>query len=149
MRDRGGCTGETLCWRCRRPGTGTCSWDKSLTPVCGWDAVAVPWREAPGKYQMTWHVNGCPLFDPEPDYGRRMKNASLSARGKAPGRPPKIDWRTPEVGTLFRCGWSDRAVAERFGLSAKTAARYREKWEAVWEAEAAEARQQKRKEIEI
>lgn len=137
MCDYTNCAGETLCWRCKRPGTGSCSWDKNLTPVPGWDAVAVRWRDTPGKYQMTWHINACPLFDPEPDYGRRMHDASASANGKAPGRPPKADWTTPKMGTLFRYGWSDRAVADYFGIAVRTAARYRKKWEAVWEEEEA------------
>lgn len=133
------CLGETLCWRCKRPGTGTCPWDKNLTPVPGWDAVAVRWRDMPGKYQMTWRVNACPMFVPETDYNKRMESASISAYGKTPGRPPKADWRTPEMGTFFRYGWSDRAVAQRFGVSVKTAARYREKWERLWAEEAADS----------
>ena len=115
MCDYTNCAGETLCWRCKRPGTGSCSWDKNLTPVPGWDAVAVRWRDTPGKYQMTWHINACPLFDPEPDYGRRMHDASASANGKAPGRPPKADWTTPKMGTFFRYGWSDRVLPTTSG----------------------------------
>ena len=115
------CQNETLCWKCQRPGTGTCPWDKSLTPVPGWDATAVLWRDKPGEYHRTWHVKDCPLFRQEPEYQHRMTHASMSAEGKRPGRPPKVDWSTPKMGTFFRYGWSDRAVAQYFGISVKTA----------------------------
>lgn len=52
---------ETLCWSCTSPGTGRCSWDESLTPVCGWDAE-------PSKTDGfdTFRVIKCPLYIQEP-----------------------------------------------------------------------------------
>ncbi len=132
------CERESLCWKCTRPGTGTCSWDKNLTPVPGWDATAVRWRHKPGEYGHTWHVNACPLFKLVPDYTQRMTHASLCAQPRRRGRPPKVDWQNPKMGTFFRYGWSDRAVAQYFGICQKTATRYRKNWERVWEKEQVE-----------
>ena len=55
---------ESLCWRCGRPGTRSCAWDdsKGTTPVAGWTAQVVPWREMDGSDGVSYHVTACPLF---------------------------------------------------------------------------------------
>lgn len=76
---------ETLCWRCTRPGTGTCSWDKRLEPVEGWTAEEHRFRESDGSTTVSWCVLDCPLYDPDPDYAARMDNkpwSFLRAEGK-------------------------------------------------------------------
>ena len=57
---------ETLCWRCRRPGTSSCSWDKNLTPVEGWAASLERW----GAEGVTYCVVECPMFAPMCQLGR-------------------------------------------------------------------------------
>ena len=59
---------ETLCWSCKRVGTGTCSWDKRLKPVDGWKAKQRPYPGKKGKSDHTYHVISCPRYvnDSEP-----------------------------------------------------------------------------------
>lgn len=59
---------ETLCWSCKRVGTGTCSWDKRLKPVDGWKAKQRPYPGKKGKNDKTYHVISCPRYvnDSEP-----------------------------------------------------------------------------------
>lgn len=118
-------TKETLCWKCKRPGTGSCSWDRSRAkvPVEGWDADEVPYRESNGTYKTTYHVNECPLFILDEDYVRRMKE--YAARHKR-GPKPLVDRSVVE--NLVRYGWTDQAIALRFGISIHTVRSYRNRW---------------------
>ena len=52
---------DTLCWFCTKPGTGRCSWDRSLTPVIGWTA-----EPSTTDGFDTFRVIKCPLYTPEP-----------------------------------------------------------------------------------
>ena len=51
---------ETMCWSCAVPGSGRCSWDRSLTPVEGWTAQ-------PTKTDGfdTYRVIHCPMYRKE------------------------------------------------------------------------------------
>ena len=121
------CAHESLCWKCTRPGTGTCSWDKNLTPVPGWDATAVLWRDKPGEYIRTWHVNACPLFCAVSKYDYRMTHVAGQRPRRKAGRPPKYDMEALSV--LFRNGWRDYAIAKELHVSPATVSRYRKRWE--------------------
>lgn len=123
-----GCANESLCWRCARPGTGTCSWDRNLTPVPGWDASAEPWRlQEAGQYGMTWHVRACPLFQEDPDYMERMTHASTCATGtRKRGRPATQDWE--RMHRMFRNCFTDQTIAREFGITISTVRHYRVKW---------------------
>lgn len=48
---------NTLCWKCTKPGTGCCSWDRELAPVAGWEAI----EDETDGYQ-TYQVLFCPEF---------------------------------------------------------------------------------------
>lgn len=48
---------DTLCWKCTRPGTGGCCWDRELKPVPGWTAEPA---ETDGF--QTYHVIRCPEY---------------------------------------------------------------------------------------
>lgn len=128
MSDVANCNGETLCWRCTRPGTGTCSWDRNLTPVPGWSATAEPWRlQKAGTYGMTWHVHACPLFQEDLDYLDRMAHASTSAAGaRKRGRTKTQDWE--RMHWMFRNHFADKTVAREFGIAISTVRHYRVKW---------------------
>lgn len=118
---------ETLCWRCKRPGTGTCSWDKSRgnVPVEGWTAKEAAHRGNNGEYLKTYHVIDCPLFDLDEDYVERMKQAYCGAgNGKRAERQKRIE----EIENLLRYGWTDKSIAQRYGLSLKAANGYRCRW---------------------
>ena len=80
---------EQLCWRCNRPGTGTCAWDRSRgnIPVEGWTAKEVSYRDNTGVYSTTYHITACPLFDEQADYYKRMREPEK----KKPGPHPLSD----------------------------------------------------------
>ena len=108
---------ETLCWRCNRPGTNTCSWDASLKPVEGWDAEVRQWCGG----DVSWHVYSCPLFDEMRSFDDREKNS------------PRVEecpfFFVPErMAYLFRYGWKDKAISQEFGLTVGTIQKYRTKW---------------------
>ena len=118
---------ETLCWRCKRPGTRTCAWDdsKGNVPVEGWTAEEVPFRENDGSHIRTYHVIDCPLFELDEEYQRRIKHAFFDEEsGKTAERRKRIE----EIENLIRYGWTDKAIASRFGLSLKSANGYRIRW---------------------
>ena len=118
---------ETLCWRCKRPGTGSCSWDASRgsVPVDGWTADEVPYREQDGSHIITYHVIDCPLFELDEDYMKRMNRACREVDSdKAEEKRKRIE----EIENLIRYGWTDKAIASRFGLSLKSANGYRIRW---------------------
>lgn len=52
----------TLCWDCRKPGTGECSWDQKLEPVEGWDAEQTVLFVG-YKYVPSYCVYECHLFE--------------------------------------------------------------------------------------
>lgn len=115
-------TKDTLCWMCKRPGTNSCSWDKSRgrVPVEGWSADRVAYRRADGTYESTYSVNACPMFVPDDEYVRRMKaHAVQSQRGPR----PTVD--RSELEKLISAGWTDRALSLRFGISINTIKSYR------------------------
>lgn len=118
---------ETLCWRCKRPGTGSCSWDASRgsVPVEGWTADEVPFRERDGSHIRTYHVIDCPLFELDEDYVKRMKHACGLAQE---GKRAESRKRREEIENLFRYGWTDKAIALRYGLKPNTVNAYRCKW---------------------
>lgn len=99
---------QTLCWMCRRPGTGTCSWDKSFTPVEGWTATStklMSWHE--GEDIGSYLVEACPLFQ-EVDMKKRDK-----AYIKVTGLPDAL------LHIYICAGLSDEEIAERCCLSVK------------------------------
>lgn len=100
---------ETLCWRCQRPGTSSCSWDKSLTPVEGWTATAGPW----GAEGVSYCVHACPLFVPVCRLWRD------SARGLGSALTEEMLERL-----VFK-GFNDREIAEMTRMSAFTVKRRR------------------------
>ena len=110
---------ETLCWRCTRPGTGTCSWDRSLTPVDGWTAVPTNFREQDGSYVRTHRVLLCPRFVEEPDYDHRMSHVCI-------GRPVLVD--RERIMHLIRYGWRNEAIARELGVALETVKKYRTEW---------------------
>ena len=113
---------ETLCWRCARAGTGGCSWDKNLTPVEGWTAQQRRFREQTGVYTQTDLVEGCPLFEEDPDWQERMSRLSV---GK-PGPKPKGD--RERIVHLIRNGFRNEAIVLEVGVSEETVRRYRAMW---------------------
>ena len=79
---------ETLCWTCRVPGTGGCSWDLDFTPVAGWSATKTSVSTFPaGARTESYFVHDCPLYVPElysrtgkrPGYGALLSDAQLEA----------------------------------------------------------------------
>lgn len=118
---------ETLCWSCKRPGTGSCSWDKSCAkvPVDGWTADAVLYRDGTGIYSITYNVIDCPLYKPDEYYIQRIQRAYLDTEnGKREKRRKYIE----EIENLLRYGWTDKGIASRFGISLTSAAGYRHRW---------------------
>ncbi len=119
------CERESLCWRCTRPGTGACSWDRNLCPVPGWEAEMRQWGSG-----LSWHVFKCPLFDEQKDFDGRALNS--------PGSEAAEMWPVPgRMAYLFQYGWTDKAVAREFGLSTVTVKKYRTKWRKNREADLA------------
>lgn len=99
---------QTLCWMCRRPGTGTCSWDKSLTPVEGWTATSTKLRSCrEGEDIGSYQVEACPLFQAV-DMSKRDK-----AYIQAHGLPDAL------LHIYICAGLSDEEIAGRCGLSVK------------------------------
>ena len=82
---------ETLCWSCKRVGTGTCSWDKRLKPVDGWKAKQRPYPGKKGKSDHTYHVISCPRYinDSEKEVViRRLKGGErVASIARSMGRP--------------------------------------------------------------
>ena len=100
---------QTLCWMCRRPGTGTCSWDKSLTPVEGWTATSTKLRSCrEGEDIGSYQVEACPLFQAV-DMSKRDK-----AYIRASGLPEDL------LGIYIFAGLTDEEISERSGLAVKT-----------------------------
>ena len=100
---------EALCWRCRRPGTSSCSWDKSLTPVDGWTASVERW----GESGQTFCVISCPLFVPMCQLGRD------GARGLGSVLTNEM------LEHLVFKGFNDREIAEMTRMAASTIRRRR------------------------
>lgn len=98
---------ETLCWRCSIPGTGGCSWDKSLTPVEGWEAEQTPFRDSHSEASFSYCVKSCPLFRPE---SYREERKMLTEEGLA---------------RLMFLGLGVREISRKTGLSQSTVARRR------------------------
>lgn len=105
---------ETLCWRCQRPGTSSCSWDKSLTPVEGWTATETRislWPE--GEKAVSYCVHACPMFRPVRRSGRD------SARGLGSVLTEEMLERL-----VFR-GFNDREIAAMTNMAVSTVRRRR------------------------
>ena len=117
---------DTLCWRCTRPGTGSCSWDKRLVPVDGWTAVPSEFREQDGSYAKSWRVLLCPQFQEEPDYDHRMSHVCI-------GRPTLVNRN--RIFHLVHYGWRNEAIALEFGIAVETVKKYRTEWNKLREAE--------------
>ena len=120
---------ETLCWRCKRPGTNTCSWDKSrgTIPVDGWDAEETKlWnaKEHAGHIITSYIVHECPLFKPEEDYDHRMTHSvGLGAENEKRATAGR-----DRIYQLFRYGFNAKGVALDCGISLETAKRYRREY---------------------
>lgn len=119
----GTCEHETRCWRCTRPGTGTCCWDKDLTPVPGWDAEMSQLEGC-----VSWHVYACPLFDEMKDFDDRERNSPSDEVVEVQSIPGRMAY-------LFQYGWTNKAIALEFGLSIVTVKKYRTKWRKNREAD--------------
>ena len=123
---------ETLCWRCKRPGTRTCSWDDSMgtVPVEGWDAEETRrwgWNES---CVTSYRVKACPLFEEEENYDYRMTHSvglgpARRVRAERAGRPIADRER---IEHLFLVGWRNEAIAREFGLAVTTITRYKSEW---------------------
>ena len=113
-------TKETLCWKCKRPGTRTCSWDSSCgnIPVDGWVATDAKHRASRGGYIKTYHVIECPMFILDEDYVERTKHAFELERRK----------QIEEIENLIHYGWTDKAISLRFGVSIDYVRKRRYKW---------------------
>lgn len=60
----------TLCWQCKNStNENLCPWVKNFTPVRGWDAEK-------GINEGTFHVKHCPLYDPDPQNPKKVKELS-------------------------------------------------------------------------
>jgi hypothetical protein len=95
---------ESLCWRCKKPGTGGCSWDRCFVPVEGWEAEL---REYPGACshpKYSYHVVACPLFEKDDGF--------YKVHG---GRPSVIPKKALEM--LVRSGWSCADIASIYSLN--------------------------------
>lgn len=94
---------ESLCWACTRPGTGGCSWDKSFTPVEGWEAEK---REFPGACShpnFSYHVIKCPLFEKDEGYYKPTG-----------GRYSVVPQNT--LIKLVKAGWSGAEIASVYSV---------------------------------
>ena len=118
---------DTLCWRCKRPGTRTCSWDDSMgsVPVEGWTAEETPFRAKDGEYIKTYNVIDCPLFEPMEDYKERTKN-SYGEDTEPKQKKKQNKWE--EVEPFLRDGYSDLAIAIKFGLNLDSVRKYKWRW---------------------
>lgn len=118
---------ETLCWKCKRPGSNTCSWDRSRgeIPVDGWTAKETKRWSSKGKYIKAYHIISCPLFLLDEDYVKRMKNIIETQEGKFSEKRRK---RIEEIENLIHYGWTDKAIASRFGISVKYVQKIKYRW---------------------
>ena len=125
---------ETLCWRCKRPGTRTCSWDdsKGETPVEGWTAEKVPYMNWTNNPSTTYHVIECPLFDPEENYDYRARNSFGMAEDN---REPRKYVAREHVEYLIRLGWPNKAIAQMCNVQYGTVRQYRHKMKKQQERE--------------
>lgn len=98
---------ETKCWTCRRPGTGSCSWDLDLTPVEGWTAQ---------QGDVSYIVQRCPLYVPD----------FYCTVAKRPGYGALLSDELLEV-YIFR-GFSDEEISERCGMTPNSVRRRRLKF---------------------
>lgn len=55
-----------LCWACQKA-TGFCSWSASLTPIKGWDAKLVKYKDG----GHTYRIKSCPQYVPDEYMTRR------------------------------------------------------------------------------
>ena len=119
---------ETLCWRCKRPGTNTCSWDKSCgtIPVEGWDAEETRLRDNNGQGVTSYLVHECPLFDPEENYDYRMTHSVGLGAEKEVRKWTRIDHALME--RCFEQRLDDRVIALRCGCVLTTVQDYKRKW---------------------
>lgn len=53
---------KTLCYTCNTPSP-TCPWKYNFTPVKGWEAEPTKVLVSEGKYQNSYHVKSCPLYE--------------------------------------------------------------------------------------
>ena len=103
---------ESLCWACKRPGTGGCSWDRNFIPVEGWTAEKREYQRACSEPNFSYHVVKCPLFEKDELYHK--------AHG---GRTCVV----PENALimLVKSGWSDAEIASIYGVKKSTVERKR------------------------
>lgn len=103
----------TLCWTCRIPGTGGCSWDKKLEPVPGWTATKTMLmvgkrigRKA-GTREPSYCVHSCPLYQP----------MDLSSRLASYGY---IRLTEEELLYCIQEGMTDEEISEFYGVTYST-----------------------------
>ena len=119
---------DTICWRCKRPGTGTCSWDKSkgIIPVEGWKAE----RVYVGGIGVSYKVFECPLFSPNENYDEQERRARLYAdfteENERPAHYKKVDVK--QIRRLFRDGLTNGEIASKLGANLSTVKYHRTKW---------------------
>lgn len=105
---------HSLCWACDRPGTGSCSWDKELKPVEGWEAEESVFHGS--EDSVTYHVIRCPLFL----QGRPIKES----RTERMTTPEDLE----AMLSLLKEGYSGYYISKEMGLSPRTPMYYREKF---------------------
>lgn len=107
---------ETLCWRCRRPGTSACEWDKSkgALPVKGWTANPTIRYGGTRDETQSYYVISCPKFIPD-KRRQKIKNLRLS---------PEI---AKEIDMLLLGGEKVRIIAQKFGVTTDTVYKRRRK----------------------
>lgn len=121
---------ETICWRCKRPGTRTCSWDdsKGTVPVEGWEAEETSlWcgqENGGGRTVKSYIVHACPLFDEEENYDYRTSHSV--GLGEEARKWTHIDHALME--RFFQQRLDDRVIAFRCGCSLYTVQDYKRKW---------------------
>ncbi len=121
---------ETLCWSCVNA-LKRCPWSISFEPVVGWDAVPTKVKAASSKYEASFFVRDCPMFeaDSPEEYG---DEDSLATR----------DWTLAEVEraiALHRKGRTYEEIGRILGKSERSVKAKMCQWyEEAFEAQKAE-----------
>lgn len=92
---------SSICWDCAKA-CRKCPWSKDFKPVPGWDATPTKVYVVEGKYDDSFIVNSCPLFEKEQEY----KSVRISAKElafKLGGFKPRTIMRMPIDKLIGKC----------------------------------------------